>query len=94
MAAPQKRTNPFYPLLVVVGLLFSLTACSYGVLIVNMLQPSRAAEIRETQEGFFVWLDRYGTQLLMLELAFLAIFTFAAISTDGYWSRESKPPRE
>jgi hypothetical protein len=88
---PQLRTNPFYPLLVVVGLVFALTACSYGALIVNMLQPDRAAEIREAQYSYFSWLDRNGTLLLTVELGLLALFTFLAIGTDDYWTKQNEP---
>ena len=87
MPVPQLRTNPFYPLLVIAGLLFALTACSYGALMVNLLQPDRAAEIRESTGGYFAWLDRYGMMAMCWELGFLAIFTFLAIGTDDYWTK-------
>ena len=87
MAKPQLATNPLYPLLVIVGLCFALTACADGVLMVNLIQPDRAATIHDDQAGLLGWLNRNGNYLLAAELALLTLFTFAAIGTDGYWSR-------
>jgi hypothetical protein len=86
MASPKKRVNPFYPLLVLVGLIFACTACGYGALMVNVLQPERAALIREEGLGFLGWMDRYGMWIMSIELGLLALLTFAAIGTDEYWS--------
>jgi hypothetical protein len=33
---------------------------------------------------------RHGEAALMIELAFLAAFTFGAIGTDEYWQRRAK----
>lgn len=84
-----KPFNPFYPLLVVAGLAFAITACAYAVMTVKMLQPAGAAEIREATTGLLFFLDRYGLTLLLSELGVLAVFTFAAIGTDDYWIRRS-----
>lgn len=77
-----KRVNPFYSALVIVGVLFSLTACAYGVMTVRGLEPSNADE-----GGLIGFLDQYGLWILMGELAVLGLLTVAAIGTDEYWTR-------
>ena len=84
-----KAINPFYSLLVVVGVAFVVTACAYGVMSVKMLQPDGAAEVRESTSGLLYALDRYGLKVLLAELAVLAVLTFAAIGTDDYWTRQA-----
>jgi hypothetical protein len=85
----NKRINPFYPLLVVVGLIFAFTACCYGVLMVNLLQPERAATIHEQGLGLLGWMDQHGLWILSGEIGLLAVLTFAAIGTDEYWMGDS-----
>jgi uncharacterized membrane protein len=84
--------NPFYGLLLVVGVAFAFTACCYGVLMVTLLQPERATRVYDQGTGLLGWLDRYGMWLLGAELALLAIFTFAALATDDYWTRSADKP--
>jgi hypothetical protein len=84
-----KAFNPFYPLLVVAGLAFAITACAYGVMTVKMLQPAGAAEVRALGGGLLYFMDRHGLWLLVGELALLAVLTFAAIGTDDYWTRRA-----
>jgi hypothetical protein len=92
MVAAKKPFNPFYGLLVVVGIAFVITACAYGVLTVKMLQPSGATEIREATTGLLPLLDRHGMTILLSEIGVLAVLTFAAIGTDEYWQRRSGEP--
>lgn len=90
MSSKKKAFNPFYPLLVVAGLAFAITACAYGVMTVKMLQPAGAEEVREADAGLLVFLDRYGMTLLLGELGALAVLTFAAIGTDDFWTRRAE----
>lgn len=81
----------------VAGTAFALTACAYGVMTVKMLDPTKLGADEQTQ--FFVkFMDEHGVNIMLVELGLLAICTFAAIGTDGFWSRESKsrkrPPAE
>lgn len=86
----RKVFNPFYPLLVVAGLAFAITACAYGVMTVKTLQPAGAEEVRQAGTGLLYFLDRHGLTLLLSELAALAVFTFAAIGTDDFWTRRAE----
>jgi len=81
---PQsKPTNPFYALLLVVGVVFAITACAYCVMTVRGLDP-RADEV-----GLMGVLSEHGLIMLVVELVALGILTFAAIGTDDYWTRRA-----
>jgi len=88
LAMPKRKPkNPFYVSLMVVGTLFALTACAYGVMTV------RAGQVSELSAGdrFF---DAYGMWLMAVELTLLTILTFAAIATDDYWTRRGQADDE
>ena len=91
MSKPVKALNPFYPLLVVAGLVFAVTACAYGVMTVKMLDPASVAEV---DSPFVKFLDQRGLYLMIGELIVLAVITAAAMATDSFWaSREKKLPQ-
>ena len=76
--------NPFFLLLLLVGITFSITACAYGVMTVRGLhraldQPDQPAH------QLMQWMDQHGFWALMIQLGLLAVCTFAAIGTDDYW---------
>ena len=83
--AKSKPKNPFYILLMIVGTAFALTASAYGVMTVRM---TRAAVATPGDEFF----DTYGLWLMGGELPLLTVLTFAAISTDDYWTRGADDP--
>jgi H+/Cl- antiporter ClcA len=80
---PQpKPINPFYSVLIVVGIVFAITACAYGVMTVRGLDPRNADE-----GGLIGVMDDYGIWILVGELLLLGLLTMAAIGTDEYWTR-------
>jgi uncharacterized membrane protein len=82
---PQpKPINPFYSVLVVVGVVFAITACAYGVMTVRGLDPRNADE-----SGLIGFLDDYGIWVLVGELVVLGLLTVAAIGTDEFWTRRA-----
>ena len=89
--AATKPLNPFYPVLVVAGIAFALTACAYSVMTVRGLDPHTAGE-----GGLVGLMDRHGLAIMVVELVVLGLLTGAAIGTDNYWTArfESKqqPP--
>ena len=94
MARPAKPFNPFYVLLMILGLIFAITACAYGVMTVKMstaqgISDSAGAAILE-------FMNEHGLLVLSIELGLLAIITAAAIGTDSYWSGEEpqEPPHD
>jgi hypothetical protein len=87
LEAVNKPANPFYLLLVVVGVLFVITASAYFVMAARMVDPSDAA----LQSSSLVSLmDQHGLTLLVVELVLLTIATFAAIGTDEFWARRAE----
>jgi len=90
VVTPKKPFNPFYSLLVAVGIAFAISACAYGVMTVKMLQPAGAAEVREAEGGLLAIMDRWGMTILLAELGMLAVLTVAAIGTDEYWTNRTK----
>lgn len=81
----KKRSNPFYAALLVVGVLFAITACAYFTMTVRNADPRRPAE-----SGMINFMSSYGTQVIMVELGLLTVLTFLAIGTDDYWTGEGK----
>ena len=84
-----KATNPFYALLVVVGVAFALSACAYGVMTVRGLDPHHADE-----GGLVGLMDQHGLTILVVELVLLGLLTALAIGTDEYWSRAARGGRQ
>ena len=76
--------NPFYVLLVVVGTLFALTACAYAVMIYLSWNAFGESQF---EGGLMDFMSDHGMTILFIELAILAVFTFAAIGTDEYWRK-------
>lgn len=87
-ATKRSAKNPFYVLLVILGVAFVLTACAYSVMA---LKATRQANPRESGGGaaLLEFLNRHGDALMGGELALLAIATVGAISTDRYWMRRA-----
>lgn len=89
---PQKKPfNPFYVLLMILGVIFAITACAYGVMTVKM---STAEGISDSSGAWLLeFMNEYGLITLSVQLALLALASFAAMATDSYWTgQESKEP--
>ena len=84
MTLRQTLANPFYVLLLMAGVAFSLTACAYGVMTVRGLHRVEASGPGGLLMG---WLDEHGFALMLIELGVLAMFCFLAVTTDAYWER-------
>jgi hypothetical protein len=80
----RKGINPFYILLVVLGISFTLTACGYGVLMVRAVRPA-GGDTSPAGTALLAFLDRHGEWLMTIELVLLAVATFGAIASDRYW---------
>jgi len=88
----RKRANPFYALLVVVGIAFTITATAYFILALRGNQ-SRRAQL-DNSSSLLVFLDRHGVALMMGELALLTLTTWGAIGTDHWWTGKRGEPSE
>jgi len=88
----RKPVNPFYVMLVLAGIVFAITTCAYGamssvfVASYRELPEQEAAELMADESTWMNVIDRHGSTIMLVEIAVLAVLTFAAISTDGYWT--------
>lgn len=88
MSVRVKPFNPFYVLLLIAGVVFTITACAYGTMAVKMMRPSDLETV-ERDSGLLPWLDEHGPRLLLVEIAALGLLTVAAIGTDPFWERRA-----
>jgi hypothetical protein len=84
-------TNPFYPLLIVVSIVFTITAAAYVLMTVRAISPTGAVSSPHPLMDF---LDQHGVRVLLLEVAALAIVSFLAMGTDSYWTQRAAKRRE
>ena len=85
----KPKTNPFYVVLVIVGVVFAITACAYGVMTVIKLKPQGADD-----HPLIKLMDERGASIMLVELALLAVLTFAAIGTEEFWTGAAKASSE
>jgi hypothetical protein len=89
MAKQKDPFNPFYLILVVVGIAFAITACAYCVMAFRAVAHQQATNT-ETSSAFLMdFLDQYGIWLMLAEIVLLAIATVGAIGTDDYWRKRA-----
>ena len=86
----KKSLNPFYILLIPVGLVFVVTAFAYGFMAFQAVNAVRAEAGRHAGHPLFQWLRVYGDMALLVELAVLAVLTVGAIATDRYWDKSEQ----
>ncbi len=82
----KKAINPFYVLLVLLGVVFFVTACAYGVMAISDLRSSAYYTQPETAHPLMELMRERGGSILLVELVLLTLCTFGAIGTDQYWT--------
>ena len=94
MAQRHRPIQPFYVLLIVTGLAFAITACGFGVMTFTDVQgpgilgvTGGSATDSGKEHPLFKFLDRYGMQLMLIELTLLAVATVGCIATDTWYER-------
>ena len=75
----KTHKNPLYPLMGLVGFLFSVTAFAYFVMSWRAINSREDAT---TKHALMDFIDQYGIVLLSLELGLLAVLTFGIMATD------------
>ena len=90
MATRSRPKNPFFVLLVLTGIAFSITAFAYFVMARHSLQGDATDPVSNPGLRLLAFLDERGVTLMMVELALLAFFTLTAIGTDNYWCRRAE----
>lgn len=87
MSAIRKAFNPFYVLLVIVGVAFTVTACAYGVMTVRDMRATEPTPRDAPGEPLMALLRERGGTVLMVQIAILAVASIGAMATDDYWRR-------
>lgn len=85
----KKRRNPFYLLLIPVGVAFVVTAFAYCVMAFQNVGALRRDAANQASHPLFAWLRQNGDETMLGELAALGVLTVAAIATDRWWTRSS-----
>jgi hypothetical protein len=88
MAKPKEPVNPFYVLLVLVGIVFLVTACAYGVMAYRAITPAPGG--RSAPHPLTEFLDKRGIEVMGWELGALAVMTFGAMWLDGRRTRREE----
>jgi hypothetical protein len=87
----KKPINPFYVVLVLAGVAFGLTALGYFVMAaMATYDPVGSREAMDREGGLLAVMDRFGVQMMIVELIVLAAATVLAIGTDRFWARLSE----
>jgi hypothetical protein len=90
MARNKQPVNPFYVVLLLVGIAFFLTASTYFVMTLRADRLGRDAENVSQSNALMQFMHERGGQVLAIELGLLGLCTLAAMASDGYWSRRSQ----
>jgi hypothetical protein len=72
---------------------FALTAVCYGLMAFHdarQLVAHEAPVAAQADHPLLALMRERGEAALLVELAFLALFTFGAIGTDDFWQRRTR----
>ncbi len=91
MAAPAEPRNPFYLLLLIVGLVFIMTVLAYAVIPV-LEQKAMDAGQMPPESPFRAALRHDGWKWVLAEVAALVILGLLSMGLDRYrrWKKESE----
>ena len=92
--AHNKFRNPFYALLIPVGLAFVVTGFAYGYMAFQAVNTGSTGAGVHSDHPLFQWLNEYGDRAMLIELAVLAVLTFGAIATDSWWMEDNSTTSE
>jgi len=81
--------NPFYVALVIVGMVFFVTACAYGVMAFRAIRLGPVTA-EQNPQPLLVFMAEHGEELMAGELVLLILVTVDAFSTDSYWNRSTQ----
>ena len=81
----KKWKNPFYTLLIPVGMVFVISVFAYGFMAFMQVNATNLTARQQASHPLFTWLDVHGTRLVLWELAVLGVLTVGAITTDSWW---------
>jgi uncharacterized membrane protein HdeD (DUF308 family) len=92
MAAPTEPRNPFYILLLIVGVIFIMTVCAYAVVPV-LEEKALDAGTRPPASPFRDSLRQDGWKWVLAEVALLVVLGLLCMGLDRYrrWKQENAP---
>jgi hypothetical protein len=88
VAKAKEPFNPFYALVIVVGVAFCITTFAYYTMAYRASAPA-VAEV-DRGPGLMSLVDRYGVQTMGTELGLLGAATFGAMWLDRLRTRNTK----
>ena len=86
MSKGKEPINPFYVFTAIAGVIFTITACGYGLLMLRSARPA-VSQTPEQVHPLMRLLDQHGILILAVEVGFLAVASVAAIMLDHYRGR-------
>jgi hypothetical protein len=92
VAKSKPPANPFYVLVVLVGVAFAITACAYGTMAFRAIGPGGGAE--HDPSSLMALVDHYGVQVLAVELGVLGAAACGAMGLDRLRSRQGEQGRQ
>jgi hypothetical protein len=88
VAKAKEPFNPFYAMVIVLGVAFCVTTFAYYTMAIRASAPA-AAEI-DKGPGLMSLVDRYGVQIMGAELGLLGVATFGAMWLDQLRTRKTQ----
>ena len=88
MGKTKEPVNPFYALVLLVGVAFAITTFAYATMAYRATAPA-AAEI-DQRSGLMSMVDRYGVRTMGVELGLLGVATFGAMWLDRLRARNNQ----
>jgi hypothetical protein len=88
VAKAKEPFNPFYALVVLLGVAFAVTTLAYGTMAYRATAP--AAAEKDQGPGMMTLVDRYGVPTMGVELGLLGAATFGAMWLDRLRVRKSE----
>ena len=86
MAKSKEPINPFYLLVLLLGVVFAITSCAYGTMAYRAIAPAAGSE---DGQGLMAFLDRYGVLALGGELVLLGAAALGAMGLDQWRTRQN-----
>lgn len=90
----KKWKNPFYALLIPVGLAFTITGFAYSFMAFQAVNAGSAGAKLHADHPLFAWLRANGATAMIVQLGILAVLTVGAIATDSWWTGDKTPENE
>jgi hypothetical protein len=81
MASTKQSINPFHLLTGILGTIFTITACGYGLL---MLRANHGPTSSDETHPLMRLMNSHGATILIVEVVLLAVVAMAAIMLDHY----------